>query len=189
MTRSKSASVTFRAGALACLWGRQAPCPAWPSRRLAGTRSLSSRRPRANHGPEKWGPCGAARDGHSWDFCGAAQRLTQPWRQVPVTVIGAASAGAAGAGAVAGQHLGGGPAVEFHQVSLGAAAVQPGVTEVLPEPVRIGVHAALAAAAGDQLADPGGGQRLPVAGPEPQLGPAGLGVPGPGPQVPVQAAG
>ncbi len=52
MTRSKSASVTFRAGALA-VWGRQAPCPAWLSRRLAGTRSLSSRRPRANHSPEK----------------------------------------------------------------------------------------------------------------------------------------
>ena len=38
-------------------------------------------------------------------------------------VVGAAGAGAAGAGAVTAEHLRGGPAVEFHQVSLGAAAV------------------------------------------------------------------
>ena len=88
MTRSKSASVTFRAGALACLWGRQARCPAWPSRRLAGTRSLSSRRPRPNHGPEKWGSFGAAWDAHFWDFCRVARRLTQPWRQVSVMMRG-----------------------------------------------------------------------------------------------------
>src|SRR5712671_4231118 len=72
-------------------------------------------------------------------------------------VVGAAGAGAAGAGAVAAEHLRGGPAVEFHQVSLGAAAVQPGVAEVVPEPVRVGVHAALLAAAGDHLVDAGGG--------------------------------
>ena len=51
-------------------------------------------------------------------------------------VVGAAGAGAAGAGAVTAQHLRGGPAVQLHQVPLGAAAVQPGVAEVVPEPVR-----------------------------------------------------
>jgi hypothetical protein len=63
------------------------------------------------------------------------------------------------------------------------------VAEVVPEPVRVGVHAALAAAAGDHLVDAGGGQRLPVAGAEPQLRPPGLRVPGPGAEVPVQAPG
>src|SRR5271165_4133750 len=72
-------------------------------------------------------------------------------------VVGAAGAGAAGAGAVADEHLRGGPAVEFHQLSLGPAAVEPGVAEVVPEPVRIGVHVALAAAAGDHLVDDDGG--------------------------------
>src|SRR5271165_6315498 len=100
----------------------------------------------------------------------------------------ALGAGAAGAGAVPGQHLRGGPAVEFHQVAFGAA-VQPGVAEVVPEPVRVSVHCALAAAAGDHLVDAGGGQRLPVVHAEPQLGPPGLGVPDPGQQVPVEAAG
>src|SRR5580658_9554135 len=91
-------------------------------------------------------------------------------------VVGAAGAGAAGAGAVAAQHLRGGPAVEFHQVPFGAASVQPGVAEVVPEPVRVGVHPALAAASGDHLVDAGGGQRLPVAGSEPELRPPGLAV-------------
>jgi hypothetical protein len=58
-------------------------------------------------------------------------------------VVGAAGAGAAGAGAVAAEHLGRGPAVEFHQASFGPAAVQPGVAEVVPEPVREGGHAGL----------------------------------------------
>ena len=62
-------------------------------------------------------------------------------------VVGAAGAGAAGAGAVAAEHLRGGPAGQFHQVALGSAAVQPGMGEVVPEPVRVGVHAGLAAAA------------------------------------------
>jgi hypothetical protein len=47
--------------------------------------------------------------------------------------------------------------------------------EVVPDPVREGVYAGLAAAAGSHLVDAGGGQRLPVAGSEPQLGPPGLG--------------
>src|SRR5208337_1201063 len=99
----------------------------------------------------------------------------------------AAGAGAAGAGAVAAENLRGGPAVEFHQVSLGSAAVQPGVAEVVPEPVRVGVDSALAAAAGDHLVDAGGGQRLPVAGPEPQLRLVRLRMAGAGADVPVQA--
>jgi hypothetical protein len=49
-------------------------------------------------------------------------------------VVAAAGPGAAGAGAVPGEHLRGGPAVEFHQVPFGAAAVEPGVAEVVPEP-------------------------------------------------------
>ena len=52
-------------------------------------------------------------------------------------VIGAAGPRAAGAGAVPEQHLGPGPAVQLHQVALRAAAVQPGVAEVVPEPVRV----------------------------------------------------
>ena len=72
-------------------------------------------------------------------------------------VVGAAGAGAAGAGAVAGEHLGGGLAVEFHQVAFGSAAVEPGVAEVVTEPVRVGGHAGLAAAAGDHLVDTGSG--------------------------------
>ena len=70
-------------------------------------------------------------------------------------VVGAAGPGAAGAGAVAAEHLRGGPAVEFHQVALRPAAVQPGVAEMVPEPVRAGIHAALAAAASDHLVDAG----------------------------------
>jgi hypothetical protein len=69
-----------------------------------------------------------------------------------------AAAGAAGAGAVPGEHLRGCPAVEFHQVAFGSAAVEPGVAEVVPEPVRVHVHAALLAAAGDGLVDTGPGQ-------------------------------
>src|ERR1035441_6264830 len=75
-------------------------------------------------------------------------------------VVGAAGAGAAGAGAVAAEHLGGAPTVASHQVPLGPAAVQPGVAEVVPEPVRERVHAALLAAAGGHLVDPGGGQQI-----------------------------
>jgi hypothetical protein len=60
---------------------------------------------------------------------------------------------------------------------------------MMPEPVRERVHAALLAAAGDHLVDPGGGQRLPAARAQPQLRPPRLSVPGPGPQVPVQAPG
>src|SRR6516162_10175030 len=119
--------------------------------------------------------------------------LARAWRAllrvVHDAVVGAAGAGAAGAGAVAAEHLRGGPAVEFHQVAFGAAAVEPGMAEVVPEPVRVHGHAALAAATGDHLVDAGGGQRFPVVDPEPQLRPPGLGVPGPGPQVPVEAAG
>ena len=104
-------------------------------------------------------------------------------------VVAAASAGAAGAGAVPGEHLRGGPAVEFHQVAFGSAAVQPGVAEVVPEPVRVGGHPALPAAAGDDLVDAGGGERPAAVHAEPQLRPPGLRVPGAGAQVAVQAAG
>src|SRR5271166_6587366 len=104
-------------------------------------------------------------------------------------VVGAAGSGAAGAGAVAAEHLGRGPAVEFHQVALGAAAVQPGVAEVVPEPVREHVDAALSATAGDHLVDAAGGHRAAAAGPEPQLRPVRLAVPGADADVPVDAAG
>jgi hypothetical protein len=58
---------------------------------------------------------------------------------------------------------------------------------MVPEPVWVQVDSALPAAAGDHLVDAGGGQRLPVAGSQPQLRPPGLRVPGAGAQVPVQA--
>jgi hypothetical protein len=54
--------------------------------------------------------------------------------------------------------------------------------------VRVHGHSALAAAAGDDLVDPGPGQRAPVIQAEPQLRPVRLGVPSAGPQVAVQAA-
>jgi hypothetical protein len=59
----------------------------------------------------------------------------------------------------------------------------------VPEPVRVGGHAGLAAAAGGHLVDPGRGQQLPVAGSQPQPGLPGPGVPGAGARVPVQADG
>jgi len=68
--------------------------------------------------------------------------------------------------------------VELHQVALGAAAVEPGVAEVVPEPVREYLEAALAAPPDGDLVDPAGRHRPPVAGPEPQLRPPCLGVPG-----------
>jgi hypothetical protein len=49
-------------------------------------------------------------------------------------VVAAACPGAAGAGAVAAEHLRGGPAVQLHQIPLGTAPVEPGVAEVMPEP-------------------------------------------------------
>src|SRR6266496_1636742 len=45
-------------------------------------------------------------------------------------VVGTAGSCGAGAGAVAGEHLRGTPAVQLHQVSFRAAAVQPGVAEM-----------------------------------------------------------
>jgi hypothetical protein len=45
------------------------------------------------------------------------------------------------------------------------------VAEVVPETVREGIDAALAAATGGHLVDASGGQRLPVTGSEPQLRP------------------
>jgi hypothetical protein len=74
--------------------------------------------------------------------CGAAPRLRYgSWLVSRLVghdaVVGAAGAGGAGAGAVTAQHLRGGPAVQLHQVALGPAAVQPGVAEMVPEPVRV----------------------------------------------------
>jgi hypothetical protein len=63
------------------------------------------------------------------------------------------------------------------------------VAEVVPEPVRVHVDAALAAAPDDDLVDPAGCRRPPVADPEPQLRPVPLDVPGADTQVPVEAAG
>src|SRR6516162_2620326 len=104
-------------------------------------------------------------------------------------VVAAVCPCAAGAGAVAAQDLRGGPAVQLHQVAFCAAAVEPGVAEVMPEPVREHLDAAFAAAAGDDLVDAAGGRRAPVVYPGPQLRPVGLGVPGADADVPVQGAG
>jgi hypothetical protein len=104
-------------------------------------------------------------------------------------VVAASGSGAAGAGAVAAEHLRGGPAVELHQVTFGAAAVQPRVAEVVPEPVREHLDAALAPAADDDLVDPAGGHRAAVVDAEPQLRPVCLGVPGADADVAVEGAG
>ena len=141
--------------------------------------------------PCPWDTCGGASWGGLVGFlwgCPAADRAVASGVGHDA-VVGAAGAGAAGAGAVAGEHLRGGPAVEFHQVSLGPAAVQPGVAEMVPEPVRVHRHAALAAAAADHLVNTGSSQRLPVVHAQPRLVPPGLGVPSAGTEVPVQAAG
>jgi hypothetical protein len=111
------------------------------------------------------------------------------WRILHDAVVAAAGAGGAGAGAVAAEHLRGGPAVQLHQVALGAAVVEPGVAEMMPEPVRGHLDAALAAAPGDDLVKAAGGHRPPVIDPEPQLRTACLGVPGTGTDIPVEAAG
>ena len=100
------------------------------------------------------------------------------WPVFDDAVVGAAGAGGAGAGPVPAEHLRGGPAVEFHQVTLGAAAVQPGVAERVPEPVRPRVQAGLAAPAGDHLVDPAGGHGPAVARARPQLRAPRLRVPG-----------
>jgi hypothetical protein len=63
------------------------------------------------------------------------------------------------------------------------------VAEVAPEPVWVGGHAVLAAAAGDHLVDTGSGQRFRVVDSEPQLRTPGPGVLSPGPEVPVEAQG
>jgi hypothetical protein len=68
---------------------------------------------------------------------GRGARVTGSWLVGHDAVVGAAGAGGAGAGAVAAQHLRGGPAVQLHQVAFCPAAVQPGVAEVMPEPVRV----------------------------------------------------
>src|SRR5450755_1468114 len=52
-------------------------------------------------------------------------------------VIVAACPRAARAAAVPLEHLRGGPAVQLHQVTLRASAIQPGMAEVMPEPVRV----------------------------------------------------
>jgi hypothetical protein len=82
-------------------------------------------------------------------------------------VVAAAGAGAAGTGAVAAQHLRGGPAVQLHQVCFGSPAVEPGMAEMVPEPVRMDGNAAFAAAAGNHLVDAVGCQWTAVVDPEP----------------------
>src|SRR5271166_860902 len=82
-------------------------------------------------------------------------------------VVVAAGAGAAGAGAVPGEHLRGGPAVQFHQVARGAAAVEPGMAEMVPEPLRVHRDPRLLPFPRDELVDPGRGQRIPPVRPQP----------------------
>jgi hypothetical protein len=95
--------------------------------------------------------------------CGA--RATGSWLVLwPVlhdAVVGAAGAGAAGAGAVAAQHLRGRSAVRLHQVPLRPAVVQPGMAEMVPEPVRVHRDPGLPPPPGDDLVDAAGGQRPP----------------------------
>src|ERR1700722_342855 len=65
-------------------------------------------------------------------------------------VVVAAGAGTAGAGAVPGEHLRGRTAVQFHQVARSAAAVQPGMAEMVPEPLRVHRHPGLLPPARDE---------------------------------------
>jgi hypothetical protein len=74
-------------------------------------------------------------------------------------VVAAAGAGRACAGPVPGEHVRTGPAVQFHQGPFGAAAFQPGMAEMMPEPVRVHRDTALLAASHDDLVNPGRGQR------------------------------
>ena len=60
---------------------------------------------------------------------------------------------------------------------------------MVPEAVRVHLHAALSATAGDHLEDPAGRERPPVTGAEPQFRAVRERVPGAHPQVADQAAG
>jgi hypothetical protein len=77
-------------------------------------------------------------------------------------VLHDAVVGAAGAGAVAAQHLRGRPAVRLHQVPLRPDAVQPSMAEMVPEPVRVHRDPGLPPPPGDDLVDAADGQRPPV---------------------------
>ena len=103
-------------------------------------------------------------------------------------VIGTACPRAARAGTVPEQHLRGRPAVQLHQVALCTAPVQPGMTDMVTEPMRIHRDAALAAAPDHHLVDPVGRHRRPVHS-EPEFRPVRLGVPRSDPEVAVDAAG
>src|ERR1700683_354764 len=83
----------------------------------------------------------------------------------------------------------GGPPVQLDQVPLGAAPVQPGVAEMMTDPVRINGHPALAAAAHDHLIDAVRHHRPPVVHSQPLLRPVRLGMPCPDPDVTVEADG
>jgi hypothetical protein len=95
--------------------------------------------------------------------------------------------GAAAAGVVAAQHRQGRPTIHLPSGPLGAAAIELPVAEVVAEPVREHFDAALAVAPDDDLVDAAACHRPLVAGPEPQLRPAGLGMPGADPDLPVRA--
>src|SRR5215469_3585439 len=106
--------------------------------------------------------------------CGRGRSWQVLWAVAHDAVVGAAGAGAAGAGAVAAQHLRGAPAVQFHQVAFGPATVEPGVAEMMPEPVRVHAYPALPATADDHLVDPVRGHQPPVIDAQPQLRAPGL---------------
>jgi hypothetical protein len=97
--------------------------------------------------------------GHSARASGEGQGKPRLRAVLHDAVVGAAGASRAGTRTVAGQHLRGTPPVQLHQVPLRPAPVQPRVAEMMPEPVRIYLHPALASPAGDDLVDPGRGQR------------------------------
>ena len=65
-------------------------------------------------------PCGVRRAVVSAGIAGRRHRRRSSG-VVHDAVVGPAGTGAAGAGAVAGEHLRGGPAVQFHQVGFGPA--------------------------------------------------------------------
>jgi hypothetical protein len=80
--------------------------------------------------------------------------VTGPSDRAPPTVPGTTTASPESSSACpdsSGGTSAGGSVVQLHQVALGAAAVESGVAEVVPEPVRPGIHPGLLAAAAEAL--------------------------------------
>src|ERR1700722_2243811 len=157
---------------------------------MAAGRSYAPRRPGSPGHPESRpaghatpDPASPARTHHRRARCRRSASAVHD------AVVVTACAGTAGAGAVPGEHLRRGPAIELHQVCLGAAPVEPGVTEMVPEPLRMPRPPRLLPSPGDELIDPGRGQRPAPVHPQPQLRTPRQRMQGTHAQVPVKTPG